>query len=119
WRAGAFSNKYGSAGRYDAGEYDTYVFGRIHNAGEALHLEYDLDEENGLQLEHGVGVRKPDPDQFNNSRFTMLHHAHVTFKHTQAIQFSAHYLNAWTQEEERQIDPGSTTDPVPRNAGTS
>jgi len=33
WRVGAFSNKYGSAGKYDAGEYDTYMFGRIKNAG--------------------------------------------------------------------------------------
>ncbi len=120
WRAGAFSNKYGSAGKYDAGEYDTYMFGRIHNAGEALHLEYDLDEQNTLQLEHGLGFRKPAPDQFNNSRFTMLHHAHLTYKHTEAIQFSAHYLNSWTQEEDRQIDPGSTpSDTVPRNPGTS
>ncbi|MEO6599113.1 MAG: hypothetical protein ABIQ16_04520 [Polyangiaceae bacterium] len=122
WRVGAFSNKYGSAGKYDAGEYDTYMFGRIHNAGEALHIEYDIDEDNSLMFEHGVGFRKPDPDQYNNSRFTMLHHAHATFKHTEAIQFSAHYLNSWTQEEDRQIDPGVPVgDPnsVARNAGTS
>ncbi|MET0794008.1 MAG: hypothetical protein ABW061_20980, partial [Polyangiaceae bacterium] len=127
WRAGAFSNKYGSAGRYDAGEYDTYMFGRIHNAGEALHLEFDLDEQNTFQFEHGIGFRKPDPDQFNNSRFTMLHHAHLTYKHTEAIQFSAHYLNSWTQEEDRQADPGVAVDmngasepfKIPKNAATS
>src|SRR5450432_2877954 len=58
-RAGAFSNKYGSAGKYDAGEYDTYMFGRVHNAGEALHLDYDIDESNSLWFEHGIGVKKP------------------------------------------------------------
>src|SRR5450755_4463801 len=110
WRAGAFSNKYGSAGKYDAGEYDTYMFGRIHNAGEALHIEYDLDEENTLQFEHGLGFRKPDPNQYNNRRFTMLHHAHATFKHGEGIQFSAHYLNSWTAEEERSADPGVPVD---------
>ncbi|MES1172803.1 MAG: hypothetical protein ABUL62_00650 [Myxococcales bacterium] len=110
WRVGAFSNKYGSAGKYDAGEYDTYMFGRIHNAGEALHIEYDIDEDNSLVFEHGIGFRKPDPSQFNNSRFTMLHHAHVTFKHSEAIQISAHYLNSWTQEEERSADPGVPLD---------
>ena len=110
WRAGAFSNKYGSAGKYDAGEYDTYMFGRIHNAGEALHIEYDLDEENTFQLEHGLGFRKPDPSQYNNTRFTMLHHAHILFKHTEAIQISAHYLNSWTAEEERSADPGVPVD---------
>jgi hypothetical protein len=115
WRVGAFSNKYGSAGKYDAGEYDTYMFGRIHNAGESLHIDYDIDEQNSLWLEHGIGVRKPDPSQFNNTRFTMLHHAHVGFKHTEDIQFSAHYLNSWTQEEERNIDPGGAL----TNPGTS
>jgi len=110
WRVGAFSNKYGSAGKYDAGEYDTYMFGRIHNAGEALHIDYDIDENNSLWLEHGIGFRKPDPNHFNNSRFTLLNHAHVGFKHTEAIQFTAHYLHSWTQEEERSADPGIPID---------
>ena len=105
-RVGAFSNKYGSAGKYDAGEYDTYMFGRIHNAGEALHAEFDLDENNSFWAEQGVGFRKPDPNQYNNARFTMLHHEHIGFKHTEAMQFSAHYLSSWTQEEARSNDPG-------------
>ncbi|HEY8943053.1 MAG TPA: hypothetical protein VIM73_02275, partial [Polyangiaceae bacterium] len=65
FRAGAFSNKYGSAGKYDAGEYDTYMFGRIHNAGEALHIDYDIDENNSIWLEHGIGAKKPDPNIYN------------------------------------------------------
>jgi len=127
WRVGAFSNKYGAAGKYDAGEYDTYMFGRIHNAGEALHIEYDIDEENSLIFEHGIGFRKPDPNHFNNSRFTMLHHAHVTYKHSEAIQFSAHYLNSWTQEEDRNAEPGVPVDgsgasvpyTIPKSSATS
>ena len=71
-RVGAFSNKYGSAGKYDAGEYDTYMFGRTHNAGEALHVDFDLDENNTFWVEQGVGFRKPDPNQYNN---TPLHDA--------------------------------------------
>jgi hypothetical protein len=108
-RAGAFSNKYGSAGKYDAGEYDTYMFGRIHNDGEALHIDFDIDENNSIYLEHGIGAKKPDPSQFNNSRFTMLNHAHIGFKHSEAIQFSAHYLDSWTQEEERNMDPAGSS----------
>lgn len=113
-RVGAFSNKYGSAGKYDAGEYDTYMFGRIHNAGEVLHLDFDIDENNSLWLEHGIGARKPDPSQYNNTRFTMLNHAHLGFKHTEAMQFSAHYLSSWTQEEDRQRDDaGSSIRDIP------
>ncbi|HEY0464450.1 MAG TPA: hypothetical protein VGC79_09590 [Polyangiaceae bacterium] len=127
-RVGAFSNKYGSAGKYDAGEYDTYMFGRIHNAGEALHVDFDLDENNTFWAEQGVGFRKPDPNQYNNSRFTMLHHEHIGFNHTPAMQFTAHYLSSWTQEEERSADPGVTVNEMgqsetpyaaPRNAATS
>jgi hypothetical protein len=127
-RVGAFSNKYGSAGKYDAGEYDTYMFGRIHNAGEALHAEFDLDENNSFFAEQGVGFRKPDPNQYNNTRFTMLHHEHIGFKHTEAMKFTAHYLSSWTQEEERSADPGTAVDntsgvfrpyEVPRSPATS
>jgi hypothetical protein len=117
-RTGAFSNKYGSAGKYDAGEYDTYMFGRIHNDGEALHIDYDIDENNSLWIEHGIGAKKPDPSQFNNTRFTMLDHVHVGFKHTEAVQFTAHYLDSWTQEEERNMNPGMGAVPF-TNGGTS
>jgi hypothetical protein len=107
WRVGAFSNKYGAAGKYDAGEYDTYMFGRTHSSGEALHVDFDIDEENSLWIEHGIGAKQPDPNLYNNARFTMLHHAHVGFKHTEAIQFTAHYLDSWTQEEEREGTPAA------------
>jgi len=119
WRVGAFWNKYGSAGKYDAGEYDTYLFGRTHNAGETLHVDFDIDENNSLWIEHGIGTKKPDPSQFNNTRFTMLHHAHVGFKHTEAIQFTANYLNSWTQEEERQAYDGVATTLTGQNNATS
>src|SRR6478736_1421171 len=127
-RVGAFSNKYGSAGKYDAGEYDTYMFGRIHNAGEALHVDFDLDENNSFWAEQGVGFRKPDPNQYNNTRFTMLHHEHIGFKHTEAMQFTAHYLSSWTQEEARSADPGVKVNDmgaseanytIPRSSATS
>src|SRR5687767_13443828 len=41
-KAGATVDRYGMAGRYDAGEYDTYMFGRTHVVGETFHLDYDL-----------------------------------------------------------------------------
>ncbi|HEY4105749.1 MAG TPA: hypothetical protein VGM44_17740 [Polyangiaceae bacterium] len=122
WRVGSFSNKYGSAGKYDAGEYDTYMFGRIHNSGEALHIDYDIDEENSLWFEHGIGVKKPDPSQFNNARFTMLDHFHVGFKHTEAIQFSAHYMDSWSSEEMRTgagLETGGFTTPLPTGGNTA
>ncbi|MBV9950239.1 MAG: hypothetical protein JOZ69_25585, partial [Myxococcales bacterium] len=44
WKVGAFQDRYGMAAMYDAGPYDTYMFGRTHQMGESLALEVDLDE---------------------------------------------------------------------------
>ncbi len=111
-KAGAYSDKYGQAGRYDAGEYDTYLFGRTHNAGETLHIDFDLNEAWTLYLEHGIGAKRPDPSHFNNARFTMLHHAHVGLKSGRDLEFGAHYLVAWTQEDDRDYSVGSVAVPT-------
>jgi hypothetical protein len=42
WRVGAFTARYGMAGKYDAGPYDTYVIGRAHQMGELLKAEFDV-----------------------------------------------------------------------------
>jgi hypothetical protein len=102
WKVGAFSDKYGSAGVYDAGEYDTYMFGRTHQMGETLRMELDLTEAWTLWGEHGIGTKRPDPNPYNNARFTMLHHAHVGLESGRDMQFSAHYMHSWTQEEPRE-----------------
>ncbi|HEY8946469.1 MAG TPA: hypothetical protein VIM73_19595, partial [Polyangiaceae bacterium] len=104
-KAGVFWARYGMAGKWDAGEFDTYLFGRTHVAGELLRIEYDFDDANTLWVEHGIGAKRPDPSQFNNARFTMLNHAHVGFKTGGWAEFSAHYLHSWTQEEDRNFLP--------------
>jgi hypothetical protein len=103
-KVGAYQDKYGAAGKYDAGEYDTYLFGRTHVIGETLRAEYDLDEAWSIWLEEGLGGKRPDPSSFNNSRFTMLAHGHVGLSHGPELQFSAHMLYSWAQEEDRPYD---------------
>jgi hypothetical protein len=103
-KVGAYQDKYGAAGKYDAGEYDTYLFGRTHVLGETLHVDYDLTESWGLWFEEGVGGKRPDPSSFNNSRFTMLAHAHAGLNNSTDMQFSAHMLYSWAQEEDRPYD---------------
>jgi hypothetical protein len=102
-KAGSFWSRYGLAGKWDAGEYDTYLFGRTHVMGETIKLDYDIDDANTLWFEHGIGAKRPDPSHFNNARFTMLNHLHAGLKLGSDIEFSAHYLAAWTQEEDRII----------------
>jgi hypothetical protein len=100
-KAGAIVDRYGMAGRYDAGEYDTYMFGRTHVVGETFHVDYDINDMWTLGLEQGFGTHKPDPNSFNNARFTLLHHEHVSLKQGRDLEFGAHYLMSWSQEEYR------------------
>jgi hypothetical protein len=103
-KVGSYQDKYGAAGKYDAGEFDTYMFGRTHAMGETLHIDYDLSESMGLWFEHGLGGKRPDPSSFNNSRFTMLTHAHAGLNFGTEMQFSGHFLYSWAQEEDRPYD---------------
>jgi hypothetical protein len=103
-KVGASQDKYGAAGKYDAGEYDTYLFGRTHVIGETLRAEYDLSPSWTLWGEEGVGGKRADPKAFNNSRFTMLAHAHAGLNSGSDMQFSAHMLYSWAQEEDRPYD---------------
>jgi hypothetical protein len=100
-KVGAYQDRYGAAGKYDAGEYDTYMFGRTHVMGETLRAEYDISESWGLWAEEGIGGKRPDPSSFNNARFTMLAHGHVGLNKGNDMQFSAHMLYSWAQEEDR------------------
>ena len=40
---GGFTNRYGAAGRYDAGKYETYLFGRTHVAGATVNVAWDAE----------------------------------------------------------------------------
>ena len=51
---GGFTNRYGAAGRYDGGKYETYLFGRTHVAGETANLAYDANDWT-FQVEEGFG----------------------------------------------------------------
>jgi hypothetical protein len=103
-KVGAYQDKYGAAGKYDAGEFDTYLFGRTHALGETLRVEYDITDSMGLWFEKGVGGKRPDPSSFNNSRFTMLAHGHAGLNFGSDMQFSTHFLYSWAQEEDRPYD---------------
>jgi hypothetical protein len=113
-KAGAIVDKYGQAGRYDPGEYDTYMFGRTHVMGETLHVDYDVSDSWTLGLEQGFGSKKPDPSQYNNARYTMLHHEHVTLKQGRDLEFGAHFLHSWSNEEYRPSASVDLTKGIPR-----
>jgi hypothetical protein len=98
WRVGSFTERYGMAGKYDAGKYDTYLFGRTHAMGERLRGEYDLGDVT-LKLEHGLGTRQPHPLVSPKNGLTLLHHLHAGVAHKKLLRAEAHYMTAWSQDD--------------------
>ena len=105
-KGGSFWGRYGQAGRYDAGEYDTFIFGRTHLMGESARMEIDLEGQPiTIGIEEGFGTKKPDPSIYNAARFTLVPHLHADLTYDQAITFSAHFIDAFSQEEPMVVGP--------------
>ncbi len=114
WNVGAFSNRYGAAGRYSAGKYETYLFGATHVAGETVSMHWDLNDKYTILAEHGIGAKiQPTPlvpglpaaDFFpypgeEQQGSTLVHHAHVGLEIDRMITVGAHYLTSWTDDAE-------------------
>lgn len=98
-RAGAHWNRYGMAGRYDAGEYDTYLYGRTRITGITLKEELDV---GGVSLgfEQGFGGHRPHPSTYNTAKFTLLAHGHAYLNY-KGLMLGLHLLHSWAQEEDR------------------
>ena len=111
---GAFVGRYGMAGRYDAGAYDTYLFGATHAAGETLALSYRLSDRLQLDVEHGVGAKldvAPFVDGLPDIPYlpyageeqqgsTFLHHAHASLTLDGKLTLGFHDMIAFTKDVE-------------------
>ncbi len=98
-KAGAHWNRYGMAGRYDAGEYDTYLFGRTKTNGITLGQQVQANRVR-LRFEEGFGGHRPHPSQYNTAKYTLLAHAHA-FLEYEGMMAGLHLLHSWAQEEDR------------------
>jgi len=97
-RVGSFSERYGMSGKYDAGKYDTYLFGRTHAMGERLRGEYDLGDVT-FKVEHGLGARQPHPLVSPKNGLSFLHHLHAGASYKKLIRAEGHYMTAWAQDD--------------------
>jgi hypothetical protein len=104
---GSHWNRYGQAGKYDSGKYDTFVFGRTHVIGYKARGEIDISDVT-LWAEQGFGAHRPNPSVYNTARFTLLNHIHGGVKYG-PVSFGLHYLHSYAAEEARS---GADTTPV-------
>jgi hypothetical protein len=112
WNVGVFQNRYGAAGRYDAGKYETYLFGRTHVAGETITGFYHFSDFFTLTLEHGIGaklevfpryagVADPGPTPYPGpvqQGAQLVHHGHVMASIGPNLSIGAHYITTWTAD---------------------
>ena len=123
--AGAYTNRYGAAGRYDAGRYETYLFGRTHTAGETLTFDYDLNDWT-FEGEEGFGGKlepipfygppgAPGPTTPANEQLpawepypgpvpqesTFVAHAHIGVVFKKEVIAGAHLLYVFANDNER------------------
>jgi hypothetical protein len=100
-KVGSFWGRYGGAGRYDAGFFDSFIIGRTHTIGEAARVEYDYDDI-VFHVEEGFGVKEPNPDPNHSTKFTLLAHAHAGFNWDEFLQVTGHVMHTWNQEPDHE-----------------
>jgi hypothetical protein len=123
--AGAYTNRYGAAGRYDAGRYETYLFGRTHTAGETLTFDYDWNDWT-FEAEEGFGGKlepipfygppgAPGPNTAANEQLpawepypgpvpqesTFVAHAHLGAVFKKEVIAGAHLIYVFANDNER------------------
>ncbi len=75
WNIGSFANRYGVAGKYDAGMYETYLFGRTHIAGSTWTANLSNLDSAGdwsLVVEGGIGSKLDVVPFLNNQNYQIF-----------------------------------------------
>ena len=120
---GGFTNRYGAAGRYDAGKYETYLFGRTHVAGATVNVAWDATEDWTFQIEGGGGAKlepipyygAPGPSNSPRTSLPMwepypgprpqesafLAHVHLGAVLKRQWIFGAHFIDVFANDNER------------------
>ena len=134
---GGFTNRYGAAGRYDAGKYETYLFGRTHVAGATVNVAYDAGDDWTFQVETGGGAKlepipfygAPGPSDDPSTSLPMwepypgprpqesafVAHAHLGAVFKRQWILGAHFIDVFANDNEsRRRTPARPSTPAAR-----
>jgi hypothetical protein len=89
-KAGVFWDRFGFLPRYD-----TYMFGRTHQAGGQARVEYRAGDLTFWLLD-GIGTH--DREAGKQQGMTMIHYAHAGASWNRTVEVGAYYLNANTKD---------------------
>jgi hypothetical protein len=114
-KVGAFTGRYGAMGMYDAGRYATPLIARTNAIGEGITAGFKLSPSLTLVIEQGLGGQLGRPprnivpaawndfaDDSVGSSFA--NHIHAGLDLGKLLQVGAHYLTAWSQDEQASRD---------------
>lgn len=97
WRVGAFHDRYGMAGKYDGGMYETYLFGRTRVAGSTLTADLAVADRWKLTLEQGLGA-KIEVQAFTNNQVNEIFN--VPTPHNDHAQTAKGYGGPYNRDRE-------------------
>ncbi len=119
WKVGAFWDKYGMSGKYDAGKYDMYLFGRLHVMGQTMKAEYPVGDFTFKVIE-GFGVKNEEleftPITYGFPGYTLVGHGHLGVAFKKVLDVNAHLISAWAQDARVQGPAGAQGE---ANTGTA
>ncbi len=106
---GAFSNRYGTMGEYDAGHYGTPIIGQTNGVGENIigrmaFGDVALTLEQGFQAQLDappVGLTTDGSDGFANPNAGtgLVEHEHLGFTYRRQLTVGLHHMLAWSQDD--------------------
>lgn len=123
WDVGVFQNAYGAMGKYNAGQYDTYLIGRTRIAGATATADIEINDNLKLVLEAGGGFKMdqqyqtystnssgqlqvdtyflpwaPNPGDKVQVGTTMLAHGHAGLVIDGIWTATAHYIGSFVRD---------------------
>ncbi len=125
WDVGVFSNFYGALGKYDGGEYQTFLFGRTRIAGATGTADLELADDWKVVLEAGAGAKmdqqyqtygltpltkdnynadtyspswQPYPGDTHQIGTTLLAHVHAGLVYQGIWTLTLHYIDTFARD---------------------
>lgn len=106
---GAFSNRYGTTGEYDEGQYGTPLIARINGVGENIIGAYRFGDitvmlEQGIMGQTNKAGSSITPDGWNdyadpNVGASFANHLHGGVGYRGMATLAGHYIRAWSQDD--------------------
>jgi hypothetical protein len=100
-------------------KYDTYLFGRFHQAGAALELEVPFTSEAEARFVQGFGTNRNGAPSVATG-LTLLHYTHVGFRYGKVFDVGLYHDFSWTRDPAVFVPPDTPPDnalPAPGPAG--